>query len=104
LDALFSLYDLDKSGTLDYNEFSQCLYGRPASAAQGKAAARSPEELAEVLRQKLVSRGGRGFIGLQRQFRIMDDNNSRSLDKYEFSKAMADFMLGFTEGEVQKLF
>jgi hypothetical protein len=30
----------------------------------------------------------------------MDDNNSRSLDKYEFSKAMTDYMLGFTEGEI----
>lgn len=30
----------------------------------------------------------------------MDDNNSRSLDKYEFTKAMTDYMLGFTEGEI----
>ena len=34
----------------------------------------------------------------------MDDNNSRSLDKYEFMKAMSDYMLGFSEGEIQKLF
>jgi Ca2+-binding EF-hand superfamily protein len=34
----------------------------------------------------------------------MDDNNSKSLDKYEFTKAMTDYMLGFTEGEIQKLF
>ena len=34
----------------------------------------------------------------------MDDNNSQSLDKYEFTKACGDFMLGFTEGEMQKLF
>ena len=34
----------------------------------------------------------------------MDDNNSRSLDKYEFTTAMTDYMLGFTEGEIQKLF
>jgi Ca2+-binding EF-hand superfamily protein len=56
------------------------------------------------LRAKLVTRGARGFIGLQRQFKIMDDNNSKSLDKYEFTKAMTDYMLGFTEGEIQKLF
>lgn len=74
------------------------------ASSSGKAGNRSPEELAEVLRQKLVSRGARGFIGLQRQFKIMDDNNSRSLDKYEFTKAISDYMLGFTEGETQKLF
>ena len=34
----------------------------------------------------------------------MDDNNSKSLDKLEFTKAMTDYMLGFTEGEIQKLF
>lgn len=60
--------------------------------------------MAEALRAKLVSRGARGFIGLQRQFKIMDDNNSKSLDKYEFTKAMTDYMLGFSETEIQKLF
>ena len=34
----------------------------------------------------------------------MDDNHSMSLDKFEFSKAMSDYMLGFSEGEVQTLF
>ena len=34
----------------------------------------------------------------------MDDNHSMSLDKFEFSKAMSDYMLGFSEGEVQVLF
>merc|ERR1719326_1962860 len=73
-------------------------------AEGGRSGVRSPEELAEALRKKLVSRGSRGFIGLQRQFKIMDDNNSKSLDKLEFTKAMTDYMLGFTEGEIQKLF
>lgn len=96
---------MDGSGAIDYNEFSSQLYGRPMTASsQGRSGNRSPEELAEILRQKLISRGARGFIGLQRQFKIMDDNNSRSLDKYEFTKAISDYMLGFTEGETQKLF
>lgn len=43
-------------------------------------------------------------MGLGRQFRIMDDNHSMSLDKYEFTKAMTDFMLGFSEGEIATLF
>lgn len=34
----------------------------------------------------------------------MDDNNSKSLDSYEFTKAMTDYMLGFTEQEIKKLF
>ncbi len=34
----------------------------------------------------------------------MDDNNSKSLDRYEFSKALNDYKLGFAEGEIHKLF
>jgi Ca2+-binding EF-hand superfamily protein len=60
--------------------------------------------LVDRLRKKLASRGARGIIGLARQFKIMDDNHSLSLDKYEFSKGMGDFGLGFSEGEIQTVF
>lgn len=58
----------------------------------------------ERLRTKLATRGARGIIGLAKQFRIMDDNNSRSLDLYEFTKAMKDYMLGFSDSEIRALF
>ena len=58
----------------------------------------------EKVRAKLASRGARGIIGLGKQFRIMDDNNSRSLDLYEFTKAMKDYMLGFSDTEIRALF
>lgn len=64
---LFSLYDTDGSGDLSYKEFSAALFNRPAtSGGDAHRGARTAEDLAEVLRQKLVSRGARGFIGLQR--------------------------------------
>lgn len=34
----------------------------------------------------------------------MDDNHSMSLDRYEFGKAMNDYMLGMSEAEVNTLF
>lgn len=34
----------------------------------------------------------------------MDDNHSMSLDRFEFTKAMSDFALGFSEAEIQSLF
>ena len=58
----------------------------------------------ERLRAKLATRGARGIIGLGKQFRIMDDNNSRSLDLYEFTKALKDYMLGFSDSEIRGLF
>ena len=108
LDALFSVYDADRSGALDYKEFSVALYGHSvaggASPAPSANATSNMADLAEKLQKKLASRGARGIIGLGKSFRIMDDNNSRSLDIHEFRKAMNDYMLGFSETEINKLF
>lgn len=104
LDALFNIYDKDKSGGIDYKEFAQEIFGHAINAATPSQGSQSPDDLLDRLRKKLASRGARGLIGLQKQFRIMDDNHSMSLDKYEFTKAMQDFMLGFSEGEVATLF
>jgi len=62
------------------------------------------EEMMNRLRSKLAARGARGIIGLGRAFRIMDDNGSRTLDLYEFTKAMKDFMLGFSDTEIRSLY
>jgi Ca2+-binding EF-hand superfamily protein len=109
LDALFNIYDLDKSGAIDYKEFGTALFGKevaggsPSKGGSGSGNA-GPEELARKLSDKLASRGARGIIGLGKQFRIMDDNNSRTLDMYEFTKAMKDYMLGFSDQEIKTLF
>lgn len=105
LDILFNIYDADGSGAITYKEFSAALFKRPQTASsQSASMSRRPDELAELLNQKLKTRGARGFIGLQRQFKIMDDNRSGNLDKYEFTKAMNDYMLGFNEREITQLF
>jgi len=107
LDSLFNAYDTDQSGALDYKEFGSMLFGKGAGAKKatgGAPAGGDPDELVERLKTKLASRGARGIIGLGKSFRIMDDNNSRSLDLYEFTKAMKDYMLGFSEKEIQRLF
>lgn len=100
---MFSIYDSNASGTIDYKEFSGQLFGKDVIGTPRKNQA-SPDDLVNRLRTKLASRGARGIIGLSKQFRIMDDNHSMSLDKYEFTKAMQDYMLGFSEGEIATLF
>ena len=60
--------------------------------------------LVERLRQKLKGRGSRGIIGLGRQFKIMDDNGSGSLDPYEFNKAMTDFGVDMEVKDMATLF
>jgi Ca2+-binding EF-hand superfamily protein len=114
---VFNIYDADQSGYLDYKEFSSAVFGgaRPATSSSQRTnatlggstyagGARSMEQLAEALKNKLASRGARGVIGLQRQFKIMDDDNSKSLNKYEFNKALNDYMLGFSQSENGALF
>ena len=71
------------------------------SPGKGGSSGGGADDLVERLRAKLASRGARGIIGLGKQFRIMDDNNSRSLDIYEFTKAMKDYMLGFSDSEIK---
>ena len=98
--ALYNLYDKDGSGVLEYREFATEIFGRDVGGATPSKGKATGDDLLTKLRTKLASRGARGIIGLAKQFRIMDDNHSMSLDKYEFSKAMADYMLGFSEGEI----
>ncbi len=60
--------------------------------------------MVERFRNKLRSRGGKGMIGLRRQFKIMDDNNSGSLDLYEFKKGIKDFQIDIPEQDIENLF
>ena len=85
-------------------EFSSSLFGKPMPSSAQSArptgtASQSGEQLAEALKDKLATRGSKGIIGLARQFKIMDDDNSKSLNKAEFNKAMSDFGLGFTSAQ-----
>ena len=56
------------------------------------------------LQEKLKSRGASGFVGLQRSFKIMDDDGSKALDKSEFKKAINDLQLGFSDGQCALMF
>lgn len=58
----------------------------------------------EKLREQLKARGARGFVGLQRKFRIMDDDGSRTLNLVEFKKALRESGVTFTELQMSQLF
>ena len=44
------------------------------------------------------------MIGLRRQFKIMDDNGSGTLDMYEFKKGIRDFKVDMDPVDVENLF
>ena len=51
-----------------------------------------------------MQRGARGIIGLQRQFKIMDDNNNKTLELPEFAKAIKDFRIDIPGPDVERVF
>ena len=110
LETLFTQYDTDRSGELDYKEFSVVLFGgntpagRTASGPQQGIDYQQADEALENLRKKLSQRGARGIIGLGKQFRIMDDDNSRSVEIHEFTKAIIDYRVGIPESDIQLIF
>ncbi|MFM1914230.1 MAG: hypothetical protein RIR51_2083 [Bacteroidota bacterium] len=58
----------------------------------------------EKFRSKLLSRGARGIIGISRQFKIFDDDNSKTIDFEEFKKAVKDFRVDLTPNEIKVVF
>jgi Ca2+-binding EF-hand superfamily protein len=58
----------------------------------------------KLFRDKIKSRGARGIIGLQKLFAIMDDDGSKSVSLYEFSKVCKDFKVGINEENVPLIF
>ena len=50
-------------------------------------------------KQKIMSRGAKGLIGLKKQFKIMDADGSGALDYGEFKKALDDYKVGVGEEE-----
>jgi Ca2+-binding EF-hand superfamily protein len=57
------------------------------------------------LKKELKGRAGAtGFIGLQRKFRIMDDDGSKTLDLGEFKKAMKEMNMNLSDAELRMLF
>ena len=56
------------------------------------------------LKRELKARGANGFIGLQRKFRIMDDDGSKALNRAEFNKAMKEMRLSLVDSELRMLF
>ena len=100
---IFNHYDESGDGRIDYREFSTILHDdgtrqTPAQAvreyrqqqARGAAAetggARQNRDvdanaLIRLFRDKIKARGARGIVGLQRLFKIMDDDNSKTLSE-----------------------
>jgi hypothetical protein len=50
-----------------------------------------------MMRQKIAARGTRGILAMGKLFKIIDDDNSRSLDGSEFKKVCKELRLNFSD-------
>ena len=62
------------------------------------------DQLINKLRDQLAAQGARGIIGLSRKFRIMDDDDSKTLSQTEFRKGLKELKLALSESEILDLF
>lgn len=58
----------------------------------------------EKFRSKLFSRGSNSLFSLARQFKIMDDDNSKTISFDEFTKLVKDFRIDLTQSDILALF
>ncbi|XP_005110446.1 calcyphosin-like protein isoform X2 [Aplysia californica] len=68
---------------------------------KSKIALQKATDPVEKLRLACLTRGAGGIKGLARTFKIMDDDESRSLDRKEFAKGIHDY--GITEIEKETI-
>lgn len=60
--------------------------------------------LVDAFKTELKSHGAHGFHGLQRKFRIMDDDGNNRLSLGEFKKGIKELSLIFTDSEIRQMF
>jgi Ca2+-binding EF-hand superfamily protein len=115
---LFKAYDEDNSGELDYKEFVKGIYSEEEAEEKPKQKSdnknEDPKEEArsalhdskvmDKFRERILARGGKGILGLARQFKIFDDNRSLTLDLQELTKAIRDFKVDLSPNEIKILF
>jgi calcyphosin len=80
------------------------LVERPTNAERIVNIGASTDDYMDRIRKKLANRGPRGILGLAKQFQIMDDDGSKTLSLYEFTKACKDFRLDIPETDIKKIF
>jgi hypothetical protein len=78
----------------------------PTSGGEGVGLELSngPMYIVRKIRAALAERGARGIVGLQKKFKIMDDDNSKTLTLVEFKKGMLESGVALTDVEAQMLF
>ena len=110
---IFNEFDEDKSGQLNYKEFTKGVFSDEDEEKSDEKENKASDEIQQNLkdskvmdkfRERILERGGKGILGLARQFKIFDDNRSGTLDLPELTKAIKDFRVDLSNNEIKVLF
>jgi len=128
ISQIFPLFKPNNQGLLDYKEFVSNLYANKSMSSnkqpQGSEQpvyhdekliqnnlnkkeflSQDPvENILNQIRVKLASRGVEGVCSIARNFRVIDDNNSQTIDFNEFKKCCKEFNFGLSDNEIQMAF
>jgi Ca2+-binding EF-hand superfamily protein len=104
IETMSALWGLSQSTATSLKSYASVNHQVGGNVTDNTDAGPGVQTNLDKLREQLIARGARGMVGLQRKFRIMDDDGSRSLSLVEFKKAIRECALSLTDLQLSQLF
>ena len=125
---IFSSFDTNKQGVIDYREFVSELFSNKSLSKKQKSAPiekqeipakneivveneeknilklNNPEEILNLMKEVLNERGVQGICSIARNFRIIDENNSQTIDFDEFKQVCNMYNFGLDDKQLKMVF
>jgi len=109
MDAIFSKYDKDSNGKLDYEEFANWFAikgsgNNPNVNPSFGIKREPPHQVLKKILDTLKARGAHGIRGLGIVFRRMDNNGDRKMDRHEFMWGLKENGHTLSPSEFERIF
>ena len=125
---IFSSFDTNKQGVIDYREFVSELFSNKSLSKKQKSSPiekqeipakneivveneeknilklNNPEEILNLMKEVLNERGVQGICSIARNFRIIDENNSQTIDFDEFKQVCNMYNFGLDDKQLKMVF
>ena len=123
---IFNIFDTNNKGEIDYREFVSELFGNKSLSKKPKTQTNekeeqkieikpeieekkivninTPEEILTLMKEVLNERGVQGICSIARNFRIIDENNSQTIDFDDFKRVCNMYNFGLDEGQLKTIF
>ena len=129
LSEIFCLFDRKNAGEIDYREFVSELFDNKSLSKKKKTSQKeieesaqknefksekeekkenlklnNPDEILNLMKEKLNERGVQGICSIARNFRIIDENNSQTIDFNEFKQVCNMYNFGLDDPQLKIIF